>query len=129
MLSQGRGGDEERVFVRDEQSDLALKLMQSVGVCVVVQEKLLDAVTGVSGSGPAYIYQVIGFISHYGCCADCQDVSMKLAAQTVKGAAKMVLEKGTHPGQLKDNVTSPGGTTFAVHDWKKGGANRFLSTP
>ena len=51
--------DGEGKFVRDEQSDLALKLMQSVGVCVVVQEKLLDAVTGVSGSGPAYIYQVM----------------------------------------------------------------------
>jgi pyrroline-5-carboxylate reductase len=117
-------------FVTDEQADLALKLMQSVGVCVVVQEKLLDAVTGVSGSGPAYIYQVIEAMSDGGVlCGLPRDVSTKLAAQTVMGAAKMVLEKGTHPGQLKDNVTSPGGTTIAaVHELEKGGVrNSFIN--
>ena len=117
-------------FVTDKQSDLALKLMQTVGVCVVVQEKLLDAVTGVSGSGPAYIYQVIEAMSDGGVlCGLPRDVSTKLAAQTVKGAAKMVLEKGTHPGQLKDNVTSPGGTTIAaVHELEKGGVrNSFIN--
>ena len=116
--------------MRDEQSDLALKLMQSVGVCVVVQEKLLDAVTGVSGSGPAYIYQVIEAISgEWRVVRIAKDVSTKLAAQTVKGAAKMVLEKGTHPGQLKDNVTSPGGTTIAAMPGvEKGGSrNSFIS--
>jgi pyrroline-5-carboxylate reductase len=117
-------------FVTDEQADLALKLMQSVGICVVVQEKLLDAVTGVSGSGPAYIYQVIEAMSDGGVlCGLPRDVSTKLAAQTVMGAAKMVLEKGTHPGQLKDNVTSPGGTTIAaVHELEKGGVrNSFIN--
>lgn len=117
-------------FVTDEQADLALKLMQSVGICVTVQEKLLDAVTGVSGSGPAYIYQVIEAMSDGGVlCGLPRDVSTKLAAQTVMGAAKMVLEKGTHPGQLKDNVTSPGGTTIAaVHELEKGGVrNSFIN--
>ena len=63
-------------------------------------------------------------------CGLPRDVSTKLAAQTVKGAAKMVLEKGTHPGQLKDNVTSPGGTTIAAcNGLEKGGCETHSSTP
>jgi pyrroline-5-carboxylate reductase len=106
-----------------EQAEIAMKLMEAVGICVQVEEKLLDAVTGVSGSGPAYIYQVIEAMSDGGVLAGLpRDISTKLAAQTVMGAAKMVLEKGTHPGQLKDQVTSPGGTTIAgVHELEKAG--------
>jgi pyrroline-5-carboxylate reductase len=90
-------------------------LMNAVGMTVRVPDHLLHAVTGVSGSGPAYIYLVIEALSDGGVAAGLpRDVATRLAAQTVLGAAKMVLETGQHPGQLKDQVTSPGGTTIAA---------------
>lgn len=99
------------------ESDLAWveQLMNSVGTTVRVPDHLLHAVTGVSGSGPAYIYLVIEALSDGGVAQGLpRDLATKLAAQTVLGAAKMVLDTGLHPGQLKDQVTSPGGTTIAA---------------
>ncbi|MBX9655350.1 pyrroline-5-carboxylate reductase [bacterium] len=97
-----------------QDAELVEKLFQSVGVAHRVSEPLLDAVTGLSGSGPAYIYQVIEAMSDGGVKAGlARDVATALAAQTVLGAAKMVLETGIHPGALKDMVTSPAGTTIA----------------
>lgn len=91
------------------------QLMNSVGTAVRVPDHLLHAVTGVSGSGPAYIYLVIEALSDGGVAQGLpRDLATKLAAQTVLGAAKMVLDTGLHPGQLKDQVTSPGGTTMAA---------------
>lgn len=90
------------------------KLMSSVGLSVRVPDSLMHAVTGLSGSGPAYIYAVIDALSDAGVAQGLpRELALKLAAQTVLGAAKMVLETGMHPGQLRDQVTSPGGTTIA----------------
>lgn len=86
----------------------------SVGLVEEVQESLIDAVTGTSGSGPAFVYTVIEAMADGGCLMGLpKEKALRLAAQTVAGAAQMVLQTGLHPGQLRDQVTSPGGTTIA----------------
>jgi pyrroline-5-carboxylate reductase len=97
-----------------EDRALVRQLLESVSVVHEVAENLMDAVTGLSGSGPAYVFQVIEALSDGGVRAGLpRDVSNSLAARTVLGAAQMVLETGLHPGQLKDMVASPKGTTMA----------------
>ncbi len=98
------------------------KFLSATGIALPVPEKLLDAVTGLSGSGPAYVYQFIEALSDGGVRMGLpRDIATKLAAQTVLGGAKMVLESGLHPGALKDAVTSPGGTTIAgLHELERG---------
>lgn len=98
------------------QTDVQLvgKLLSAVGKAFQVEEKLLDAITGLSGSGPAFVYVMIEALSDGGVRMGLpRDVATALAAQTVRGAAEMVLVTGEHPAVLKDRVASPGGTTIA----------------
>lgn len=101
---------------------LAQDIFNAVGRAVVVEEKLMDAVTGLSGSGPAYVFMIIDALSDAGVKAGLpRPLALELAAQTVYGSAKMVLETKEHPGKLRDMVTSPGGTTIeGLHALEKG---------
>ncbi len=97
-----------------EQLSVAQTLFESVGRVVVVDEALMDAVTGLSGSGPAYVYLAIEALIDGGVRVGLpRNIAHVLAVQTVLGAAKMVRETNEHPAVLKDRVTSPGGTTIA----------------
>jgi pyrroline-5-carboxylate reductase len=111
-----------------EDVTLVDRLLNSVGRAFRVPESLLDAVTGLSGSGPAFVYLVIEALSDGGVRVGLpREVATALAAQTVLGAAKMVLETGSHPGVLKDAVASPGGTTIAgLHALERGGVRGAL---
>jgi pyrroline-5-carboxylate reductase len=111
-----------------EDLDAALALFRAVGSAVVVDEVLLDAVTGLSGSGPAYIFLIIEALSDAGVKVGLpRYTALELAAQTVLGSAKLLIETGTHPGSLKDAVTSPGGTAIAgLHTLEAGGLRTTL---
>jgi pyrroline-5-carboxylate reductase len=99
-------------YVSDEQLEIARRIFATVGITVVVDEKHMDAVTGLSGSGPAFLYIIIEALAEAGVNVGLpRDVATQLAAQTTFGAAKMVLETGAHPALLKDEVTTPGGCT------------------
>ena len=108
--------------------ELVGRILNAVGKSFLLEEKYLDAVTGLSGSGPAFIYMVIDALADGGVKMGLpRNVSTELAAQTTFGAAKMVLESDTHIGELKDSVTSPGGTTIeGLHALEKGGLSNTL---
>jgi len=112
------------------EADLATArtLFEAVGRVVELDESLLDAVTGLSGSGPAYVMVMIEALADGGVKVGLhRDTALLLAAQTVYGSAKLLLETGEHPGRLKDQVTSPGGTAIAgLHTLEAGGLRRTL---
>ncbi|MBR90035.1 MAG: pyrroline-5-carboxylate reductase [Verrucomicrobiales bacterium] len=113
LVGEGAAGFCLGANARAADGRLAERILGGVGLAVEVPERLMDAVTGLSGSGPAYIFEVIESLSDGGVHAGLpRELSTKLAAQMVMGAAKMVLETGRHPGDLKDMVASPGGTTI-----------------
>ena len=100
--------------VEDEKLDYVLNIFKACGQAIELPESQLDAVTGLSGSGPGYIFVIIDALADAGVMAGLsRDIAIRLAAQTVCGAGRMVLETGKHPAQLRDQVTSPGGTTIA----------------
>jgi len=115
-------------FVTEEQQRIAISIFEAVGEVVVVDESQLDAVTGLSGSGPAYIYMVIEALIDGGVKMGLpRDVSTKLAIQTVLGSAKLVKESNLHPAILRDQVTTPGGTAInAVHELESHGLRSML---
>lgn len=114
LVEAGAMGISSGSSVSSEQMAVVVELLESVGLVAKVPEHLLDAVTGLSGSGPAYVFQIIEALSDAGVRVGLpRDLATQLAAQTLYGAAKMVLETGEHPAALKDAVTSPGGTTIA----------------
>jgi len=116
-----------KAATRDD-GKLVGEILNAVGKSYLLEEKHLDAVTGLSGSGPAFVYTVIEALSDGGVKMGLpRDISTKLAAQTVLGSAKMVLETGMHPGELRDFVTSPGGTTIeGLHALEKGNIRNAL---
>ena len=108
---------------------LAMSIFNSVGRCVFLKENdLMDAVTGLSGSGPAYIFMIVDALADAGVKVGLyREDALALATQTILGAAKMLMETKAHPGQLKDMVTSPGGTAIAgLHTLEKGGLRTTL---
>jgi len=113
---------------KPEDCELAHRLFSSVGLALPVKESLLDAVTGLSGSGPAYAFLIIEALSDGGVAAGLpRDVATRLAAQTLLGSAKLLLETDEHPGALKDMITSPGGTTIeGLHELEKAGVRGAL---
>lgn len=99
--------------VTEEDTAAVSEIFNSIGRSVIIPEQLMDAVTGLSGSGPAYVFMIIEALADGGVHEGLDRSTAKLlAAQTVLGAAKMVLDGGTHTGELRDMVTSPGGTTI-----------------
>jgi pyrroline-5-carboxylate reductase len=112
----------------DKDMAVARSIFEAVGRVVTVDEVHLDAVTGLSGSGPAYIFLIIEALADAGVKVGLsREIAVQLAAQTLLGSAHMLLDTGIHPGQLKDQVTSPGGTAIAgLHTLEAGGLRTTL---
>lgn len=128
LVGEGAAGYCLGPAVRAGDEEIVTACLRSVGRAYPVPEPLLDTVTGLSGSGPAFVFVVIEALSDGGVRMGLpREVATALSAQTVLGAARLVLESGLHPGILKDQVTSPGGTTIAgLHALERGGVRAAL---
>ena len=128
LVGHGATAISRGTHATDAHLALAQSFFAAVGVSVIVPECLLDAVTGLSGSGPAYVYLIIEALADGGVKEGLpRDTARLLAAQTVSGAAQMVLSSPEHPARLKDNVTTPGGTTIAaLHVLERAGVRAAL---
>ena len=126
LVGEGAAGFARGNRATAADAKLAARMLGAVGLAVEVPERLINAVTGLSGSGPAYGFQIIEALSDGGVAVGLpRELSTQLAAQTMLGAAKMVLETGEHPGILKDRVASPGGTTIeGLHEMEAAGVRR-----
>jgi pyrroline-5-carboxylate reductase len=122
LVLAGAAGLAAGTGATDDDMAVAKEIFGAVGRAVIVDEKLMDAVTGLSGSGPAYVFTFIEALSDAGVKAGLpRQTALELSAQTVFGAAKMAIETREHPAKLRDMVTSPGGTTIAgMHEIEKG---------
>lgn len=114
LIGEGAAALAGGSYATEEDLDMARAIFESVGITVSVKEDLMDAVTGLSGSGPAYVFLIIEALADAGVNLGLsRDVALKLSAQTIMGASKLFLSGNKHPAELKDMVTSPGGTTIA----------------
>lgn len=120
-LSPGRSA-------REPDIEVAKEIFSSVGECVVVEEELMDAVTGLSGSGPAYAFMMVEALADAGVRVGlARDLAIRMAAKTLLGASKIVLETGKHPAELRDMVLTPGGVTIAgLHELERRGFRAAL---
>ena len=116
------------IFANEGHSQIAAQIFKAIGETVIVPETLMDAVTGLSGSGPGYVAVIIEALADGGVKMGLpRDLALKLAIQTLLGTAKLLKETNLHPAQLKDMVTSPGGTTIAgLHMMELGGIRGIL---
>ncbi|MGI6664346.1 MAG: pyrroline-5-carboxylate reductase [Christensenellaceae bacterium] len=115
MVGEGVAAFALPYTLEEKQASSVKMLFEAIGIVISVEERLMDAVTGMSGSGPAYGYLFIEAMADAGVKNGLpRETAYQLAAQTLLGAAKMVLATGEHPGKLKDDVCSPGGTTIAA---------------
>ena len=128
LVGEGAAGFARGSRAKVSDAKLTRQILESVGLAVEVPESLLNSVTGLSGSGPAYGFQMIEAMSDGAVATGLpRELATPLAAQTLLGAAKMVLETGEHPGKLKDMVTSPGGTTIeGLHEMEAAGVRNGL---
>ena len=128
LIGKGAAAYARGSSATDSDAELVQSIFAAVGKALEVKESLLDAVTGLSGSGPAYVYLMIEALADGGVKAGLtRETAQLLAAQTVSGAARMVLESREHPGVLKDRVASPGGTTMSgLHELERGGLRATL---
>ena len=114
MIGQGASAQSKGKNATESDTEFVSKILNAVGISIEVPEKQLDAVTGLSGSGPAYIYTVIEALADGGVLVGLpKEKALTLAAKTVIGAAEMVMKSDEHPAKLRDQVASPGGTTIA----------------